>query len=402
MNIMIRRLKSEWSYHYSVWKSAVDWVIWLYILIPALIVFGYQYYALWTGVADWPNHYPLTFTWFIFFIVSLKGTTRLFIRDADVLFLRQHPSYLRAIMKGGIIYSFIGNTLTILVIAGVFLPIWLIYDDVSYDRIATFLLFVTVFRMIYHLAKQWVSLTYSGWTLFFVNMLLTIISLAIFNGALFSSSVIRFVIVLILIMSLYALVKWRLNATWHFFDDCVREQGEKLKLSAIFIAVQGYKMPKRFKSHKKPRILFPDSDAIYSARTPSHVMGETTIKFMLRNKSKLFTAIQLTIVFMFAAALAPFWIKWLLLPICTFSLIHFVRSSWTDLTTHTFFKLYRFEKNTDTDLAIKRAIAWMSLPSVFSIGFMTGWAAFSPLLGLLVALVTVTFAYFFLIKELLV
>jgi hypothetical protein len=105
---------------------------------------------------------------------------------------------------------------------------------------------------------------------------------------------------------------------------------------------------------------------------------------------------------MFAAALAPFWIKWLLLPICTFSLIHFIRSSWTDLTTHTFFKLYRFEKNTNTDLAIKRAIAWMSLPSCFLIGFMTGWAAFSPLLGLMVALVTVTLAYIFLIKELFV
>ncbi|UTR13669.1 ABC transporter permease [Salipaludibacillus sp. LMS25] len=402
MNMMVKRVKSEWAYHYSVWKSAVDWVIWLYIFIPALSVAGYQYYLLWTGTADWPNHYPLTFTWFIFFIISLKGTTRLFIRDGDVLFLRQHPSCLRAIMKGGIIYSFIVNTLLIVIVAGLFLPLWLIYDDVSYENIASFLLFVIAFRMIYHLAKQWVSLTYSGWPLFFVNMLLTIISLAIFNGALFSSSIIRLVIILFLIMSLYVLVKWRLNATWHFFDDCVREQGEKLKLSAIFIAVQGYKMPKRFKNHKKPHILFPDSDPIYSARTADNVLSESVIKYSVRNKSKLFTVFQLTVVFMIAVVLAPFWIKWLLLPICTFALIHFIRTAWTDLTSHSFFKLYRFKKTTQTDLAIKRAIAWISLPSCFLIGFITGWAAFSPLIGLIVALITVTLTYVFLIKELLV
>lgn len=69
--LFFHRLRKEWRYQYEVWKTAVDWVVWLYILIPALSVLGYQYYLVWDGIAEWVTLFPEVF--FLVTFVLLKS-----------------------------------------------------------------------------------------------------------------------------------------------------------------------------------------------------------------------------------------------------------------------------------------------------------------------------------------
>lgn len=96
------RLKKEWRYQYDVWKTAVDWVVWLYILIPALGVLGHQYYLVWNGTAEWVSQFPLTFFWIPLFFLSRFATVRLFLREGDLLFVRQDFSWYYALLRLGL------------------------------------------------------------------------------------------------------------------------------------------------------------------------------------------------------------------------------------------------------------------------------------------------------------
>lgn len=400
--LIFHRIKNEWGYHYKVWKTAVDWIVWLYILIPALIAAGYQYYSLWTGQAEWPHHFPLTFSWFIFFVLAIRGTIRLFVREGDVLFLRQYPVWLQGLMKGGIVYSAVTSLLISLTAAVIMLPLWIIYEGTSYWTVGLFLVFAILFRLVFQYIRQMLELRFDGWRLFFASLAATFAALGVFNLFLFTNVYVKGAVFVLVAVGTVVLTRKRLAMTWCFFDDCVREQQQKLRLSALFIGASGYKVQRRFKQRKKPLILFPESEAIYTHRSAPNILGESFIKFMLRNRSKLLIILQMTGVFMLAVVLVPFWVKWVLLPVCIICLNHYTRTGWTDLTAHSFFKLYPFQKNEQTDKGVRKAVAWITLPCCFLVGLMAGWSAYTALIGFGVAGTVVILNYVFLIRELLV
>ncbi|WP_416148731.1 ABC transporter permease [Salipaludibacillus sp. HK11] len=397
--LFFRRLKTEWQYKYKVWKTAVDWIVWMYVLIPILIIIGYQYYSIWSEQAEWIESFPVSATWFVFFFLSSKGTVRLFIEEADLLFIRQSDSWMNKLMKSGIIYSALVSVFIVIVVTVIFLPVWYVYESVSFLEVIIFMTFAIIFRLNVQLIKQMLSVRFQSWKLLFINNAFMICSFAIFSIFLFSQLFVRGFVVLMFFILLSFLIKRRLNMKWSFFADCLREQQQQMKLTALFIGASGYKVERKFRNRKQPLLLFSESDRLFKERSNRNIISEIFIKFVIRNKSKLLVIIQLTIVFMFALSIAPFWLKWLLLPICIFSVIHYTRLSWQELKDHSFFKLYPFADQEETVIGVKKAIAWLALPSCFLFGLMVGWGAYSFLVGIGVASCSVLVGYYYFIKD---
>jgi len=397
--LFFRRVKTEWQYQYKVWKTAVDWIVWMYILIPFLIIVGSQYYAIWTEQVGWTDTFPLSLTWFMFFYLSLTGTVRLFIEEGDLLFLRQRESWMSILMRSGIIYSILFTVFLVSVVTVILFPIWYVYEGVSFIEIIFFMIFAIVFRLNLQLIKQMLSVRFEGWKLFLVNNLTLIIALAVFSLFLYSALLSKIGIFLLLTVFFIYLIKRRLDMRWSFYADCLREQQQQMRLTTLFIGASGYKVERKFRNRKQPILLFSESDRLFKERSNRNIISEIFIKFVIRNKSKLLVIGQMTIVFMFALSIAPFWLKWLLLPICMFSIIHYTRSSWKELKEHSFFKLYPFSNKEETVIGVKKAIACLTLPSCFLFGLMVGWGAYTFMIGAGVAFLSVLISYYLFIKD---
>jgi ABC-2 type transport system permease protein len=82
------RLVSGWAYQYSVWKTVVDWIIALYIVIPFSGIFLYTYVGWWKQVPAVLNYVPLNAFLVIVLLFSWSGTFRIFVEDATKSFFR--------------------------------------------------------------------------------------------------------------------------------------------------------------------------------------------------------------------------------------------------------------------------------------------------------------------------
>ncbi|WNF38352.1 ABC transporter permease [Bacillaceae bacterium IKA-2] len=388
------RLKNEWSYHYGVWKTAVDWIVWLYILIPFLAVFSYQYYLIWNGEAGWLEVYPTEFSWFFFFFISTKGTVRLFLDEGDLLFLRQNKRWLDTLMSLGMTYSFFVNMLLVIVVSGVFLPIWYVYEGATISKIVTFILFVCIFRISHQLIKQILAVTFQNWKLVFINLALYLGSFVIFLTYYLVALPSQLFITGLVIITGIVLCKTRLNMKWCFNDDCLRETQERLKLASLFVKASGFKVEKGNQKRKKPFILFSKSARLFRKRTNQNLIAETFIKYYLRSKSKLFILIQVTIACIVVLVLVPNWVKWILLFVCAFMAKHLVISALKEFKNNSFIKLLPYDAEHDeVIIAASKAVFILTTPSLFLFGFVAGWTIFSPFFGLLVGLVAVNLNY---------
>jgi ABC-2 type transport system permease protein len=391
--LFLHRVKKEWIYHYSVWKTAIDWIVWLYVLLPILAVFCHQYYFIWSGQAQWLHSFPTQFSWFIFFLICTKGTVRLFLQEADLLFLRQNKHWLEALMRFGISYSLFLNAIQVLILSAVFFPVWYIYEGATFYTIITFISFIYFFRLSLQFTKQMLAVTFQNWKLLLINITLFFLSFFTFLTYLLATLPIQLIINVLFIIAVFALYKVRIKMKWCFNDDCLRETQERLKLTTLFIAASGYKTEKGKQKRKKPLILFSNSAELFSNRNNTNLITETYIKFFLRNKAKMILLLQLNIVSVIAVVLVPFWIKWLLLFICSFSVSHLIKTSWKEVKGHSFFKLLPHDDHEMVIIAVKKAIFILASPSIFLFGFYTGWSIFSPIIGLLVGILIVILNY---------
>ncbi|OIJ20683.1 hypothetical protein BKP45_08550 [Anaerobacillus alkalidiazotrophicus] len=391
------RLKKEWGYQYGVWKTAVDWVVWLYILIPGLGILGYHYYLLWEGTAEWISQFPVQFFWLPLFLLSRIGTVRLFIREGDLLFLRQRSNWYYPLLQLGVSYTLVRNALVLTSFAILLLPIWLIYIGASNTEIIIALCFGFLFQLFSQLGRQLLALRYRRWRLTLYNMLFLMVTFLLFQMFFLGNKTIQAILFLGFAFACYWLLRKRLHLTSTFFEDCLRENHERLKLASIFISASGYKLEK--KQRKRPWFLFAKSTILFKERIPSNLLAELFIKFTLRNKSKIYSILQITGIGVVAILITPVWLKWVIFVVCLFSVIQFIKWSWRDMRTQSFFKHFPLQDEENLLPGLRKAIFLLGLPSCMILGLVTGWGGGSLLLGGVTAILSPLFSYFFFIKD---
>ncbi|MBU9711670.1 ABC transporter permease [Evansella tamaricis] len=394
-DLFFLRLKKEWVYQYSVWKTAVDWVVALYILVPVLAILGYQYYLLWEGSAEWVIQFPALFYWLPLFFLSRYGTVRLFLREGDLLFLRQQSNWYFSLIKHGITYSLLRNATLLVCCALLLLPIWLIYGGASNTEIVFALCYAFVFQLFSQLGRQLLALRYRRWKLYLINILFVMVTFPLFQLFFFGNGVVQAILFLGFALACYSLMKKRFHLTATFFEDCLRENQERLKLVSIFIAASGYKIAK--KQRKRPLILFSKSTKLFRKRTPMNLLAEIFIKQTIRNKTMLLGVLQITGVGIIAILLTPVMLKWVLLAVCLFAVVQFIKWGWRDMRTQPFFKLFPYKDQKNLVQGIRKAIFLLGLPSFFMLGLVTGWVAVSLTIGIVAAIGSVLFSYLFFI-----
>ncbi|MBD2871334.1 ABC transporter permease [Paenibacillus arenilitoris] len=127
------RLRSNGKRQLRAWNSVMDWTVWLYLLIPGLIIGGGLYRELWTDMPSWAGNVPWLIIYpFVLFIVMLLGHIRVFVEDADRLFLLQRPEWLQALKRRGILYSFATKAAILLLPYALLLPFLIVVEGMTW------------------------------------------------------------------------------------------------------------------------------------------------------------------------------------------------------------------------------------------------------------------------------
>lgn len=99
------RLIQNFRVQVKSWRLGIDWTVLIYTVIPAVIVSVAVYRSWWTELPIWMSKLPFEGLLLIFYIFTWMGSIRLFIEEADQLFLLQKRAVYFSLRRYGLIYS---------------------------------------------------------------------------------------------------------------------------------------------------------------------------------------------------------------------------------------------------------------------------------------------------------
>ncbi|HEY8875458.1 MAG TPA: ABC transporter permease [Desulfosporosinus sp.] len=367
--LFFQRLVSEWKYQYQIWKTAVDWIVALYIVIPFLAIFINFYLSWWRQAPGWLDYIPLNAFFGIILVFAWSGTMRIFLEEADQLFLLQRQAWISRIIKYSLGYSAIYNLVTTSLLISILAPFLWLYYGFSPAEIIVLTVFVFIIKNCLGLARQLLELRFKGWSQRIVMSVMFLVT-----GVYVRQSVVLllhstgqfYLLGLIALITLGILLSKRMRVKGTFFEDVSREQSARLRLAKLMLQAAGTYVKKPRFSRKRP-LLFRNSKLIFKKRNAVNGLVEMCLKALLRNTGDVgfylkFVAICLVMIVVF-----PGDYKWLLWIVFSIMLTNVVGTSWLEVIDSPFVCFFPWLPETKI-VAARKAIFLMALPGQLLLG----------------------------------
>ena len=253
--LFLRRIVSDWKYQYQALRAAVDWTVALYIVIPCLAISLDFYFSWWRAVPRWLFYIPLNALLGIILVFIWSGTVRIFLEEADQLFLLQRKVWISRIIKYSLGYSVVLNLLATSLLLLILAPFLLLRYGFSPVEIIWLTFFIVKFKTCAGIVKQLVELRFNGWTKSIIRTILFLMTSVYLRESvvfLLSQSYLFYLSGLILLVALIWFLYIRMNLQGAFFEDIFREKNAKLRLVKYMLQAAGtYEKKPRF-SRKRP------------------------------------------------------------------------------------------------------------------------------------------------------
>lgn len=285
--LAFRRFCANTVYQWRALRIALDWTVWLYIVVPLLLL-GLKFYWGW-----WVD--PLNVAWLKLSVVVwllplllpiLSGTLRTWVEGGDILFLRQRPHWWKPLVRFGLIQYLLRSAIMTAAILLLLAP-WLIrgYAFLPVDIIVTGFA-VCCLSFLAGLMRNYNNVIYSGWKRLLMELNIAIIAIVLYGVILYSlefhiSTLFVYGVVVLLISVPF--VRWRILVQHTFEQDAEREGEVKMRLTALLLS-QSVEKPQRRKRTRP--ILFPKSGYFMSNNSSGRMIGAIAVKSLLRSRSK--------------------------------------------------------------------------------------------------------------------
>jgi ABC-2 type transport system permease protein len=378
--LFFRRLGSNWKFQYGVLRTVVDWVTALYFFIPALSIAIYHYYKWWDTTPLWMDRVPFTLIAIVLSLYASTGAVRLFILDADQLFLVQRSVYYRSLMKLGILYTFIMEFVLSAVILLILAPILLNRYAITPVELIMLYIFISCFRINISQISQRVFNRFSGWrytSLWLGLIIVPAILFILYLELLISMPFLLALACVISVTSAVILAKNRLSVKGTFFHDVEYEFKQRMKFAALLFRGLSVKKQRVRRSHP---LLFPNSNLLFRDRSPANGLVEMCVKSFFRSWAEF--KVYLQFVFIGAAVLMlpfmPMWSKWVVWIALAFILCQRLKTFWGEMMSSDFVRMFAW-KDTDRLQAAGKAIFLMAVPGFIFVSIVFGFSSFSLL-----------------------
>ncbi|WP_226670207.1 ABC transporter permease [Metabacillus litoralis] len=308
--LWIKRAKVDWHYQSNILLSVFDWTIIIYLLIPSLIFGGIAYHSWWYTLPSWLHDVPLLFYFLGCYLLAWNGLIRTYMDEADQLYLLQHRLKIVELRYTSALFSISIIGLKWLFIFGLLLPITNHFHQMSFGHYLLLIFYffslnivtVTYKQAVYHFG------TYKKLVVdIFAFLLLAFVSFFVVSSQQGHLTIV--ISVLYIFLSIWQIKNYQ-GQLKTFYTDVEKEQKNKGKFIRFMFAVNPeIYLPKVKKAKKRSWLLWRKSKRIYSKRDPVHGVTELFIKAFLRDKSNVFSYLQLISITSTLIVLTPIWLK---------------------------------------------------------------------------------------------
>ncbi|KTE91437.1 ABC transporter permease [Desulfitobacterium hafniense] len=344
-SLFVHRLLADWKFQYSIWKLVVDWIVALYIVIPALALFLDTYVGWWKEPPALLFALPLPILLPIAVVFCWSGALRVFVEEADQIFLCQHRSWLKGILVYSIFFQCLSSLVTTGLLALLGAPFLLVIHQVDLAGFLWFFLLLFICRVGAGLFKQCLQHRFEGWRYFlaqvpFFGLYTTLLWAAInFIGNRQLYLWLTFVLLLMLVLPLV----YRLSLPATLLKDISLAQTEKMKFANVLLKYMGTYAKKQVRLNKHPW-LFKHSGRLFKERNADKVFTEIGLKGFLRHRSNMLFYLQVTGIYgAFLAILPPLW-QWILWGGAVFFFASLGKLHWLEWINSPFVSLFVLDR----------------------------------------------------------
>ncbi|KLU61550.1 bacterial ABC transporter protein EcsB [Peptococcaceae bacterium CEB3] len=378
--LFFHRLYHEWKYQLSVWRTVVDWTVALYLVIPTLGYAIKTYFDWWKVQPAWISHIPFTYFAVIPLIVILRGDVRVFVEEADQLFLFQLDGWIKRLRKLSIVYSISLNFAINCLLFSYLAPIFLLYYKLPLIKLIIWCFSCFVLKTIVGLSKQVIYLHFYGWRQGLARLLTFLLIGGYYRVSLFFlNSIISsiFAILILLILPIAIPLYQEISKNTSFLKDVARAQTMKLRyVSLIMRAAFIYKRKSRPLTINKRPWIFQRSKPLFKERNAANLLTEACLKSVIRSETHLVTYGQLIVLCIAVIWSFPLDWKWALWLGFAVMLTKFVELFWQETKNSEFVKLFPWTTG-DYSKAASKAIPLVMLIGFLPISFAFGILSYS-------------------------
>ncbi|HZK84723.1 MAG TPA: ABC transporter permease [Desulfosporosinus sp.] len=392
--LLWQRLASDWKYQYEAWKTAVDWVVALYIVIPFLGIFIYEYLGWWREMPSWLIYVNLNAFFGVTFFFTWVGTTRIFLEAADQLFLLQKKSWIHPLIKLSLGYTIGYNVLTSILWFLILAP-FLLHYGVSPREIVWMTLFTSGFKTCMGISKQFVELRFMGWIQKLVKIVLMIMAGIYWRQSVYylmSHSVLFYLSLIVLSGVFVGLLFKRVTLRGTFFQDVVREKNARLRLVKLLLQNMGTYEKKPMFTRKRP-LFFRSSNLLFKKRTPVNGLVEMFLKAESRQEKDVTGYFKILGTSIVAMILFPSDYGWLLWVAFSLMITGFIGALWRVAINNPFVCLFPWLSETKVPAA-RKSIFLMALPGQLFLGLVVVIRTQAWLGGLVMMPIAILIGYY--------
>lgn len=373
----LRRLQDQWRYQYRALRSAVDWTVMLYLILPGLFFAGRGYYSLWAeGLPGWMLRIPFAILVVASYLFVRMGSIRVLAEEGDALFLRQKKDWIYKLTIMGCTYSIILQVLQQTLLWLILLPILLRVFGFSYGQWGSVLLFNIGVSILMSLIQNKVRVSLTGWRRFVMNSLFTLLGGMGYYVLLITvaSQPYTLLSVSLMVFLVNGFLFWRRVLNIHSFEGDVQEEG-KLRMNwTAFLLRDTLERQPWFRTRRP--LLFRSSNHLFRKRGTPMVLAEMSIKSLFRMPAQIKLMVQFLGVGTIAILLSPGILKVLVWLGLTALTMFWVNGVWKQFIAADYIQLFRWEEK---ELLSAKPIAMfgMSLPLVLWFGVVSGGLLYS-------------------------
>lgn len=350
----------------SVFKIIADWTVWLYILIPTLVIGGVMYRSWWCELPIWSEGIPAMVYLLGALLLSWKGNFRSFLVDADCVFLLKHRNLVINVKSWGYTYTVIVSAIVVGAFTILILPLLFGNFSVSLFQMISFFVYFFGLKMmstflrslkIGKLTERWQHFVFEGLLLFVLAFITGVLFYWVKWEGLFAVFGVTFVL-----MS-HVLARSRVHTLTITDDELMIEKQEQLKWIHFIYNLAPELEKTKVISRKKPWF-FRNSKQIFKRRTPVNGFVELFLKVMFRHSDYMLDYFRINMVTMVAMLAVPtLWLKLIIFCIFLFVLHSWLTSMWWKITLSQP-QFYKYRDYEGYALAKNKALRIFEIPAV--------------------------------------